>query len=228
MLNKTERTFTIIFALIVAIELLTGNVESLSQYHYVAKPAIVLSLIVFIIFGNSLPSSKTKSLIILALVFSVIGDSLLLFVDRSLHYFTTGLVAFLLAHIVYIIVFLKHRNPNRKFLGFGFGLLIYALGLFYLLKDGLGSMLLPVLLYMLVILSMVISTYLRKGVVLKTSYILVFIGALFFMLSDSILATNKFYQPLPYSGITIMITYAIAQYLIVLGILKQLQNSVTS
>ena len=59
-----------------------------------------------------------------------------------------------------------------------------------------------------------------KGMVNQTSYNLVFIGAIFFMLSDSILAANKFYQPIPLSNISIMVTYALAQYLIVLGILK--------
>ena len=60
----------------------------------------------------------------------------------------------------------------------------------------------------------------RKGIVNSSSYNLVFIGAIFFMISDSILALNKFYQPIPFSNISIMLTYALAQYLIVLGILK--------
>jgi len=41
------------------------------------------------------------------------------------------------------------------------------------------------------------------------------------VLSDSFLAINKFYQPIPISKIIIMSTYSIAQYLIVLGLLKQ-------
>ena len=73
---------------------------------------------------------------------------------------------------------------------------------------------------MLVILSMSTAAYLRKGTISKLSYTLVFLGALFFMLSDSILALNKFYEPLAYSNISIMLTYAIAQYLIIFGILK--------
>jgi uncharacterized membrane protein YhhN len=40
------------------------------------------------------------------------------------------------------------------------------------------------------------------------------------MISDSILALNKFYQPIAWSHFIIMVTYAMAQYLIVLGILK--------
>jgi uncharacterized membrane protein YhhN len=92
--------------------------------------------------------------------------------------------------------------------------------LFNFLKDGLGAMLIPVAIYMLVILTMATTAYLRKNSVNILSYGLVFLGALFFMISDSILAINKFHQPIPWSDISIMATYAIAQYLIVLGILK--------
>jgi uncharacterized membrane protein YhhN len=50
---------------------------------------------------------------------------------------------------------------------------------------------------------------------------LILAGAAFFMISDSLLALNKFYEPLPFSNISIISTYALAQYSIVLGILKQ-------
>ena len=45
------------------------------------------------------------------------------------------------------------------------------------------------------------------------------IGAIFFIISDSLLAINKFYFPLPYSAFWIMSTYSFAQYFIVSGIL---------
>jgi len=41
------------------------------------------------------------------------------------------------------------------------------------------------------------------------------------MLSDSLLAMNMFYVSLPYSHIWIMSTYALAQFLIVYGIICQ-------
>ena len=82
-------------------------------------------------------------------------------------------------------------------------------------------MLIPVLFYMLTILTMSTAAYLRKGSVHKISYNLVLLGAVLFMVSDSILALNKFYKPLAFSHVSIMFTYAIAQLCIVLGMLKQ-------
>ncbi|WP_411894409.1 lysoplasmalogenase [Winogradskyella sp. A2] len=220
MLTYTERQFTILFLIIVLFELITGSVPELTYAHYIAKPAIVVSLIV--LFFNScrnLPPSIRK-VTILALGFSVLGDILLMFVEQNAHFFTFGLIAFLIAHVLYIIVFLKHRNQKSSPLGFIALLLLYASGLFYLLRDGLGEMLIPVFIYMIVILSMATTAYLRKNMVPQISYVLVFVGAILFLVSDSALAINKFYAELPLSNIIVMLTYALAQYFIVLGILK--------
>jgi uncharacterized membrane protein YhhN len=48
----------------------------------------------------------------------------------------------------------------------------------------------------------------------------VFVGAISFVVSDSLLAINKFYEPIERSSFLIMLTYLVAQYLIVVGILK--------
>ena len=143
-----------------------------------------------------------------------------MFVSKSAKFFMSGLVAFLLAHLMYISVFYKSRNKTANTLPIVVILLIYASGIFYFLKDGLGVMLFPVIAYLLVILVMAATAFLRKRSN-RNSYILIFAGAVFFMISDSLLALNKFYEPLPLSNISIILTYALAQYFIVLGILKQ-------
>lgn len=219
-LTNIEKQFSILFFIIVLFELLTGSTESLTNAHYIAKPAIVASLIFLFVNESVSLESQLKKLTLSALAFSLLGDVLLMFIDLSPHFFTAGLVAFLLAHIMYIIVFAKHRNRALKPIVFILLLLIYAAGLFYFLKAGLEEMLIPVVIYMGVILAMATSAFLRKGIVSKHSYNLVFIGAIFFMISDSILALNKFYQAIPLANILIMTTYALAQYLIVIGILK--------
>ena len=64
---------------------------------------------------------------------------------------------------------------------------------------------------LLYVLIMVIFAYLRKGTVDYFSFTLVLLGALFFLVSDSLIALNKFYNPLNYPKISILITYAISQ-----------------
>lgn len=220
MLTKTEKQFSILFVFIVIIELITGSSDALQGLHYLAKPAIVISLIVLFLTTSQRLPKAIRTITFLALGFSVLGDILLMFVHKSEHFFTLGLVAFLLAHVMYIIVFLKQRNKNRSAYGFVLVLLVYAASLFYFLYGNLGYMLFPVVIYMLAILGMATAAYLRKDSVNIVSYGLVLVGAILFVISDSILALNKFYEPLAYSNISIMITYAFAQYFIVIGILK--------
>jgi len=220
-LSKTEKSFTLLFFIIVIAELICGSIESLSQLHYITKPLILVALIIFFGKRSKRLDQKAKTIMFLALMFSLLGDVLLMFVDLHANFFMGGLVAFLLAHIMYIIIFLKQHNQHKIKSLFLSVVLVYAMGLLYVLYDGLGDMLIPVIIYMTAILIMVVSASMRKGNVVKISYNLVFMGALFFMISDSILALNKFYQPIPYSNILIMTTYALAQYLIVLGVLKQ-------
>lgn len=220
MFSTTEKTFSILFFLIVALELICGNVESLATYRYITKPSILIALILFFWTQSTALQKPIRILTVFALLFSLLGDVLLMFDDLSANYFMMGLIAFLMAHLFYILLFLKYRDKNRKPIWFGLLLIVYGIGMFYGLKDGLGEMLVPVIFYMMVILVMVISAYWRTKTLGKWSYILVFFGALFFMISDSLLAINKFHTALPLSNVSIMLTYALAQYFIVFGILK--------
>ena len=161
--SKSEKSFTFLFIAIVIVELVSSSINSLSSLHYVAKPLILVSLILFFSINGAHLTRKTKLIMLFALVFSLLGDILLMFVDKSSNFFLGGLVAFLLAHIMYILVFLEKRNKAEKPITFIIMLLIYTSGLFYILRDGLGDMLIPVIVYILVILTMAITALLRKN-----------------------------------------------------------------
>ena len=81
-------------------------------------------------------------------------------------------------------------------------------------------MLIPVLIYGSVVCMMGFTSTIRN--VNQFSYLLVLIGACFFIASDSLIAINKFL----YSGElylaqpSIMILYVLAQYFIVVGLIK--------
>ena len=218
-LNYKERKFTIFFTLIVLLELLTGSVKSLEIAHYLYKPAIVASLIVLVIKTGEHLNRFVKTLLLVALLFSLLGDIVLMFSSRSEWFFIGGLVAFLIAHLCYIVLFYKQRGTTFKNWPGTIGFFVYAMGLFYMLYPYLGEMLFPVLVYMMVILAMASAALLRSQTS-SLSYNLVLYGALCFLLSDSLLAINKFYIEFSGAHIAIMLSYALAQYLIVIGLLK--------
>jgi uncharacterized membrane protein YhhN len=80
-------------------------------------------------------------------------------------------------------------------------------------------MLVPVSLYTIVIITMAIAAVMRKGRTIDKSFIMVYSGALLFIMSDAMIAINKFLNPLVQARLLIMATYIAAQLLIIKGIL---------
>lgn len=220
----SKRIFTIIFCCIVLLELISTHFQLFQSFYPFIKSSIVFSLIVYYLYETKNTSNKTKHLTLLALVFCVTGDILLTFVNKSENYFILGLIAFLIGHLFYIFVFSRKIALKNLQSLFTFVLVSYCIGYFMILKPHLDSLLLPVLVYMIVILLMAISAYLRKQQVTSKSFNLVLIGALLFVISDSLLAFNKFHKTFEYASFLIMLTYSFAQYFIVFGLLEQKNN----
>ena len=219
-LTKSEKTFSLFYLIFMLFEQLSANYVELASMHYIAKPLLVLSLLLFFWIRSKALTKDLRVLIILALIFSMFGDILLMFTNYDGAFFISGLFSFLIAHIMYIIAFNKQRGKLKVISLFSFVMLSYGVGLFITINKQLDSLLIPVVIYMVAILFMVISAYLRKGAVNYFSFTLVLLGALFFLVSDSLIALNKFYKPITYPTISIMITYAIAQYCIIIGLIK--------
>ncbi len=171
------------------------------------------------------------ALVLSGLFFSGLGDFLVYLSDNKIGlsldkemFFLTGLGFFLLTQLLYIIAFSlpRGRNPifNRRiyllFLVIGYGVLMI-----WLLYRGLGDIRIPVIIYAAVILLMLLAAFNRHGKVNGVSYMLVVFGASFFVLSDSMVAVNRFYQKFDFARILTMSTYLIAQYLIAMGCIKQ-------
>jgi uncharacterized membrane protein YhhN len=163
-------------------------------------------------------------MILSALVFSWLGDITLQLQERNDMFFMIGLSCFLLAQVMYLIAFFSTKGENvlvlKKFYLI-VPVILYGVILIYILYDGLGDMKIPVIIYAAVILTMLTSALNREKKVNKQSYILVLVGAILFVFSDSLIAINKFGYPFILSRIAIMTTYITAQYLIVIGCLKQ-------
>ncbi len=221
-LSKTkENKFLILFGLIMLVELICANVPTLKAAHYFSKPAILISLLVFFNAYKQHLEKGTQSLMNMALTLSLIGDVLLLFEKEGELFFIGGLASFLIAHIMYVLVFLKKKGNVKKSGIFLIATLLYGGVLFYMIKNNLKELMIPVFLYMMVILTMANTAFIRNKEISKKSYEYVFFGALFFMISDSLLAVNMFYKSIPLGELWIMSTYGLAQVLIVLGVLKQ-------
>ncbi len=194
---------------------------------FIAKALIIPTLIILFI-KNLNPTSNRLHLIMLAgLLFSLAGDITLEFARNNEIFFVIGLVCFLLAHIMYMATFLvtTGRNiisGNKVYLLLP--VLIYGIALVTFLYRDLAEMRVPVILYAAVILSMLSAAINRKDKVNAISFYMVLTGAVLFVISDSAIAVNKFSHHFVSSGIVIMSTYIVAQYLIVTGYIYQFRK----
>lgn len=163
----------------------------------------------------------TKKLLLTALFFSWVGDVILLFANRGAIYFIIGLVSFLVAHILYILLFLKLQKVKTvKYLPYSILVLLYLVGLLFLLWNDLGDLKIPVVIYATV-LSTILLFAIKGTFIWQPPYgKIILLGTIFFVISDSLLAINKFYHPIPMASFLIMSTYLAAQFLLVYGILK--------
>lgn len=216
-----------------AIGLLAVILEAYKLFYptLIVKAMIIPILMVYYYYKVKERFYLLHILILLGLFFSWIGEGFLHFAEyksgpeeNKTLFLLLALVLFSLTQISYITAFLlpKGGNPilNRRlylpFLVVGYGALII-----WLLYNKLGEMRVPVIIYTAIILVMLLTALNRHGKVNGVSFMLVSIGALLFVASDSMLAIKMFYQKFGFARILIMSTYVIAQYLIATGCIKQ-------
>ena len=218
-------TYALYAFYIFSITNLIVQVIEIERLDLATKPFLMIALLVFYLSTREGKPNSLSKLIVGALVFSWFGDVLLMLQGQYAGLFIFGLAAFLIAHLLYIFGFRKARfdapgEINHSFIRTRFIFLIFIGGsLIYMLYPNLEEMLIPVILYTIVIVTMGISSLLRRGWTSDKSFIMVYSGALLFIMSDAMLGINKFMNPIIQARLLIMATYIAAQFLIVKGIL---------
>jgi uncharacterized membrane protein YhhN len=185
--------------------------------NFYLKPLLIPSLIMY---ATTRSYFSGKGILVQALVLSTLGDVLLLFSDYNELFFISGLISFLIAHIIYIRLFLRKLNSSFSYPWVFGSLALIGVYLFYFLSTMWGkleTMKIPVTIYAFVISTMLFvviqlfaSKSLRKGEILL-------LGAFLFVVSDSLLAWNMFYQEIAHASFWVMSTYLFAQLFLVSG-----------
>jgi uncharacterized membrane protein YhhN len=185
------------------------------------KPTLI-PLLAFAVYAYKRFPSRNS--LLTALAFSWVGDIVLLFADIAEIYFIVALASFLISHLIYCTLFNKQKTVEiRNNIVFRIGcliILLYVVGMISFLLPTLGTLKVPVIIYAFVISTMLLFAFNGFLSWSKPGNKYVFYGAVIFVVSDSILAINKFYIPIQKGSFFIMVTYLVAQYLIVDGILK--------
>jgi len=219
--RNAKYIFTVFTGVIASLAILFNALENIALF-IVFKPLTTLLIILITVLFGQKKNSFTQP-IFLGLCFCLLGDTLLLFEA----YFLWGLVAFLIAHLCFAWSFIAIG-------GFKFYLLpvLILLGVggtyFFVLYDSLGSLKIPVAVYLGVIIFMS-----WQGVCLRIreqhiKYTMIAIAVILFLLSDGLLAWAKFKATFPLSGILILASYWSSLLLIALSTSKKAQVHGTS
>jgi uncharacterized membrane protein YhhN len=228
-MQQKTKLFSFFFFIVFAIQLY-AEYRDHAGLRLFSKPLIAVVLMAWLYSGAGI-KNRFNARIFIGLGFALAGDVLLMLQGNNASFFIYGLIAFLLCHLFYIAAFDVDRkaNSSAKNPFFLWAIIVFAAFcavLFFYLQPHLGALQYPVLVYAIIISVMAIMTVSRYGKVNLLSFEIIFYGALFFLFSDSMLAYNKFVEPLPYAGVVIMSSYMLAQYIIVYGTVVRKQNGV--
>ncbi|MFT3954610.1 MAG: lysoplasmalogenase [Piscinibacter sp.] len=188
---------------------------------FIAKPLTTVLLIVHAA-RRGADEPRTRRWILAGLVLSLLGDVALLWPKEG---FLPGLIAFLLAHLAYIVAFHGRTRFAARWLPFAVYASIAALVLSMLWPGVPVALRVPVLLYVLCLGSMAAQSavvwLVARGTATEPLARSGAIGGALFMLSDALLATNRFAVPLPLSPLLVLATYWTAQWCIVMSLARR-------
>ncbi|OOG59385.1 lysoplasmalogenase [Rhodanobacter sp. C03] len=181
--------------------------------HWLCKPLATV-LILLLAWRTQPPLSvRYQRWILVGIVCSLLGDVLLM-LPQDL--FVPGLVAFLCGHQCFIAAFIGDSRFGARPWWLLASLAYGAINL-YLLWDSIAAPLrLPVIVYVVVLSSMGGQalarawTFVRRGDAQAGSARRAAVGAMLFMLSDSVLAWNRFHAAIPLSSLWVLSTYYLA------------------
>jgi len=201
-----------IFCLVALIHILS-IIKDNKTAEYITKPFLLPLLLLFYICSVSNPNY----FIVFAITAGFLGD---VFLMSSGSFFMAGLLSFLIGHVLYITAFLKPINfssiPLLFFL-LSLPYIVYGVLFFKKLFPYLKSEKIPTFIYLTCILIMSFASLMRFYSFTGFQFCLPFAGSLLFIASDFMLSLDTFQSAIKSRKVAMMITYILAQAMIVEG-----------
>ena len=201
--------------LVVAL-LMAEKKESLSG-RLMAKPLASIGFI-FLSVVQPHPVPVYYYWLLAGLIFCLGGDVFLALPQKTMFLF--GLVSFLLGHVLYVFGFLSLVPISAWVQVSTLVIICISAAVFIWLKPHLGSMLGPVIVYILVISGMLIGALavFNSDSIAARGRLLVVTGAILFYLSDLFVARNRFVKKEYVNRLVGLPLYYTGQYLLALSV----------
>lgn len=213
--------FSLLYFAVVLLDLFAIYMVDLKMIRFFTKPLLIVLLIVFYASNDKESTSSKFVFLIIALGFFLLANVATLFRTEPMIIMSAS-IFFILGKLFYIFRFANRRDFDIvKFLPFVAFYLLYMFVVLSLTLDHLGSYLIPVLLFLFVSLMAMQFAFLRKNEVSEASYQLVIFGIFMMLFGDTIRVLDAFYFHWTYGSLSAMLLYAMSQYLIVMGLVKE-------
>ncbi len=188
----------------------------------VPTKTLLSSLFVIAILVQPHHINRYYQFLLVGLIFCLCGDVCLAFPREKM--FLVGLISFLLGHVFYIFGFFHVANPGTWSWAGSIIIIFVSSGIYFRLKPHLGSMNVPVLLYIVVIIVMLSgawSVFVDSGLTMS-GRIMVVGGALLFYISDLFVARDRFIKKEFFNRLIGLPLYYAGQFILAfsVGILK--------
>jgi uncharacterized membrane protein YhhN len=178
---------------------------------FVFKPLTTV-LIVWQAWPRGRQQPEQRRWVLTGLLLSLAGDVALLWPREG---FLLGLVSFLLAHLAYLRAFTRAQRLAARVGPFVFYALVAGVILALLWPSVPGGLRLPVLAYVVCLGTMAAqAAVLWRSAPRDAATRRLAVGGALFLLSDALLATNRFALPLPAASLWILSSYWAAQFCI--------------
>jgi len=224
--------FMVTLSAVIGVQLAVSGYGMAWQWlHWICKP--LATALIFCVAWRAQPTLSThyRRWILCGIACSLVGDVLLMLPQNL---FVPGLIAFLFGHLCFLGAFLgDSRFAARPWLlltSLGYG----AINLCFLWSSIATALRMPVLVYVLVLACMAGQAMVRARVLAQSHDAqarragLAAAGALMFMLSDSVLAWNRFHAPIPWANVWVLSTYYLALYWIACSVQRDGLSTNTS
>ncbi len=216
-LCRKDTAWLVLYVTILLIDIVFIH-QNVEFYRWFSKPALMLTLLIVLWRTADYEYKYAFRLHFLALFLSWVGDIFLL-----TDLFITGLIAFLWAHICYIVLMvdLGIRLKGIRFWSRSIVTLIIAGGVGYYIGHHHPHLQWAILAYTVIILIMF-----QFSTLVKPYAPIIVAGAFFFVISDFLLAYGRFIPPFDWHILAewkaeaVMLTYGLAQLLLLLGFRK--------
>jgi len=199
-----------------------------------SKPLAMIILALSTVIAVGFEFDTFILLLLLAEIFGLAGDIFLLLSNR---WFVWGLVSFLFGHLCYIslgamLVFDKIQQWNLMGVTWRIGLCVLLwtaiLGCFYFFfgkayekRHCTGLMWVAIQVYLWILSGLFVMTVFLILITPITSWIMIVLplGALLFVISDLLLACDRFLEEIPLAQLSVRMTYHLAQLGLAIGFL---------